>query len=119
MSSGGVMKIDNDYISGRSIALFTVGNILSTGGFGASSESLFIALFAPDYLKGINVPHDYYDFGRCFNLVAKLSVDNRQLMALADKYPKFEYLKSWDKLGEAFVKKDYSKIYQLLHKKEA
>lgn len=109
------MDFDSITKYGYKIGLSNIAEILATGGFGASSETLFLALFAKKLITNINVPYDASDFGRCLNMVNHLYVTKEDLIEAYKYFPELKYIEKWDELKKSYENEDFENVSKLLN----
>ena len=93
---------------------------IGTHHVGISSRMMWCALMGvansetPAYC-GFDVPHDWDDFSRCYDLVTFCEVEKEELQKVVEAFPYYKpIIDEWDNLVSAY--QDKSGVYEIIHK---
>lgn len=87
---------------------------------GVSSRTMWVALMGVargvnDYNGGFDVPHDWDDFSRCYDLVKYGEVTKDELQKVVEAFPFYKpIIDRWDDLVEAYLSPGGKGVYQIL-----
>lgn len=93
---------------------------IGTRHVGVSSRTMWVALMGVargvnDYNGGFDVPHDWDDFSRCYDLVKYGEVTKDELQKVVEAFPFYKpIIDRWDDLVEAYLSPGGKGVYQIL-----
>ena len=93
---------------------------IGTRHVGVSSRTMWVALMGVargvnDYNGGFDVPHDWDDFSRCYDLVEYGEVTKDELQKVVEAFPFYKpIIDRWDDLVEAYLSPGGKGVYQIL-----
>ena len=93
---------------------------IGTRNVGVSSRTMWCALMGVarygDDCRGVfDVPHDWCDFSRCYDLVKYGEVEKEELQMVVDAFPFYKpIIDRWDCLVEAYLSPGGSGVFQIL-----
>lgn len=93
---------------------------IGTHHVGISSRTMWCALMGvassetPSYY-GFDVPHDWDDFSRCYDLVVYGEVTKEELQVVIEAFPFYKpIIDRWDELVEAYLSPGGKGVYRIL-----
>ena len=93
---------------------------IGTRDVGVSSRTMWVALMGVargvnDYNGGFDVPHDWDDFSRCYDLVTYGEVTKDELQKVVEVFPFYKpIIERWDELVEAYLSPGSKGVFQIL-----
>lgn len=93
---------------------------IGTRHVGVSSRTMWVALMGVargvnDYNGGFDVPYDWDDFSRCYDLVTYGEVTKEELQKVVEAFPYYKpIIDRWDDLVEAYLSPGGKGVYQIL-----
>ena len=93
---------------------------IGTRHVGVSSRTMWVALMGVahgvnDYNGGFDVPHDWDDFSRCYDLVKYGEVTKEELQKVVEAFPYYKpIIDRWDELVEAYLSPGGKGVYRIL-----
>lgn len=93
---------------------------IGTRHVGVSSRTMWVALMGVahgvnDYNGGFDVPYDWDDFSRCYDLVQYGEVTKDELQKVVEAFPFYKpIIDRWDELVEAFLSPGGKGVYKIL-----
>lgn len=94
---------------------------IGTRHVGVSSRTMWVALMGVargvnDYNGGFDVPHDWDDFSRCYDLVTYGEVTKEELQKVVEAFPFYKpIIDRWDELVEAYLSPGCKGVYRILN----
>ena len=94
---------------------------IGTHHVGISSRTMWCALMGVANTEtpakfGFDVPHDGYDFSRCYDLVTFCEVTKEELQKVVEAFPFYKpIIERWDELIEVYLSPGGKGVYKILN----